>query len=180
MSVLSDWEIRDRCVEHDLVTPFLPELVQPASIDVRLGTTFQVVTGASLRPIDLGFPESFEDLYERVTVGIGEPISISPKGFVLGCTMERVKIPGDIVGRIEGRSSLARLGLIMESAGYLDPGFEGNVTLEIYNQMPVPVILRPGLSIAQISFDTMSRVPERLYSGKYQNDEGAVGSRYAG
>jgi len=179
MSVLADWQIRDRCIEHDLVSPFLPELVQPASIDVRLGTSFQVVSDR-LRPIDIASPDTFEDLYEHVTVGLGDPISISPKGFVLGCTLERVKIPSNLVGRIEGKSSLARLGLIMESAGYLDPGFEGNVTLEIYNQMPVSIILRPGLSIAQLSFDTMSANPIETYAGKYQHDEGAVGSRYAG
>lgn len=166
-----------------MIQPFDEDQLQPASYDVLLGNTFQEVNRTRLKPVDLRDPSTFEDLYKRVELTDGECYWLSSKGFVLACTRERVCIPPNVVGRIEGRSSLARLGLVMESAGYLDPGFHGRITLEIYNQLPVPVILWPGLSIAQISFETTSGRPDRLYgdpslNSHYQDDEEATVSRY--
>lgn len=186
MSTLVDKEIRRLCKGPDdvsMIRPFSPDQLQPASYDVCLGVSFKIVDKARLRPVDLGDPSTFQDLYTDVQLGEGETISISPKGFVLACTRERVAIPPCVVGRIEGKSSLARLGLVMESAGYLDCGFRGRITLEIYNQLPVPVVLRPGLPIAQLSFETTTGRPDRLYgdsslNSHYQNDDEATGSRY--
>lgn len=192
MSVIVDRVIRslcndDRVLFYDdgapLIEPFDEAQLQPASYDVLLGNVFLSVDKARLRPVDLGDQSTFADLYERVELRSGGCFSLSSKGFVLACTSERVSIPRDIVGRIEGKSSLARLGLVIEAAGYLDPGYQGSVTMELYNQLPVPIILRPGLPIAQLSFETTSSVPERIYGDErlgshYQNSDETVGSRY--
>ncbi len=173
MSVLVDRRIRAMCVsEKPLVFPFDENQLQPASYDVCLGSTFQVIDSSRLTPLDLGNSDSIKGLYQRVCASTS--FSIGPKGFVLACTMERVCIPPYIVGRIEGKSSIARSGLIMESAGYLDPGFEGRITLEIYNQLNVTVIVHPGMRIAQLSFDTLDGRPDRIYG------DSALGSHYQG
>lgn len=186
MSVLCDKDIRRLCEGRDdvsMIRPFTVDQLQPASYDVCLGISFKKVDRTRLKPVDLANPSTFKDLYIPVDLKEGESMTISPKGFVLACTRERVAIPPTIVGRIEGKSSLARLGLVMESAGYLDCGFRGRITLEIYNQLPVPVIIHPGLSIAQLSFETTTGRPDRLYGdpslgSHYQDDDEATGSRY--
>jgi len=186
VSVLVDKEIRRLCKGPDDVTmirPFDERRLQPASYDVCLGTSFKRVDKTRLRPVDLAEPHTFKDLYTDVQITDDESLTISPKGFVLACTMERVFIPPCVVGRIDGKSSLARLGLVIENAGYLDCGFRGRITLEIYNQLPVPIILHPGLSIAQLSFETTTGRPDRLYgnpelNSHYQDDDEATGSRY--
>jgi dCTP deaminase len=166
-----------------MIEPFDESQLQPASYDVLLGSIFLVVDRARLRPVDLGDTSTFQNLYERVELHPGGCFQLSSKGFVLACTKEIVTIPSDVVGRIEGRSSLARLGLVIEAAGYLDPGYQGSVTMELYNQLPVPIILRPGLSIAQLSFETATSKPDKIYGDEclgshYQNSLEVVGSRY--
>jgi len=192
MSVLVDSLIRSMCNEDrslfgidgaPMIDPFNEAQLQPASYDVLLGDVFLSVDRARLRPVDLGSSSTFDDLYERVELRPGGCFSLSSKGFVLACTRERVNIPCDVVGRIEGKSSLARLGLVIEAAGYLDPNYQGSVTMELYNQLPVPIILRPDLPIAQLSFETASSVPDKLYGDErlgshYQHSAEAVGSRY--
>ena len=166
-SVLSDGTIR-RLVEEGriVVDPWDPDLVQPASVDLRLGDSFRVFHNHRVTAIDLREPPT--NLTEEVVVGAGEPFAIHPGEFALGRTLETVAIPDDIVARIEGKSSLGRLGLIVHAtAGFVDPGFAGSLTLEITNLTRVPIKLYAGLPIAQLSF-----------MAHYQGQVAATESRY--
>lgn len=180
MSVLVDHEIRHYCEVFDMISPYDDGLLQPASYDVRLGSIFQKVDRTRLLPVRLSKPETFSDLYERHDVGKEGAFFLPPGGFALACTEEIVKIPPDIVSRIQGKSSLGRLGLVIETAGYIDPGFRGSVTMEIYNLLPVGMYLNVGSTIAQLSFEYTSARPEKTYQGRYQGDVEATGSRYTG
>ena len=182
-SVLSDGTIR-RLIEEGkiVIEPWDPAMVQPASVDLRLGPSFQVFHNYRVSAIDLA--DLPEDLTEPVTVADGEPFVIHPGEFVLGRTLERVRMPDDIVSRIEGKSSLGRLGLIVHAtAGFVDPGFEGTLTLEITNLTRVPIKLYAGRPIAQLSFMTLDRPAERPYGhpdlgSHYQGQIEATASRY--
>jgi len=179
-SVLSDGTIR-RLVEDGriVVDPWDPELVQPASVDLRLGNSFRVFHNHRTTAIDLREPPT--NLTEEVS---GEMFVIHPGEFVLGVTAEYVELPDDIVARIEGKSSLGRLGLIVHAtAGFVDPGFKGTLTLEITNLTRVPIKLYPGLLIAQLSFMTLDAPAERPYGSEalgshYQGQTAATESRY--
>ena len=181
-SVLSDGTIR-RLVEEGriVIDPWDPELVQPASVDLRLGGSFRVFHNHRTSAIDLRDPPT--NLTEEVT---GEMFVIHPGEFVLGVTAEYVELPDDIVARIEGKSSLGRLGLIVHAtAGFVDPGFKGTLTLEITNLTRVPIKLYPGLLIAQLSFMTLDAPAERPYGSQelgshYQGQTAATESRYEG
>jgi dCTP deaminase len=158
--------------------------VQPASVDLKLGSSFRVFHNHKIQTIDLAEPPS--GLTEHVEVGDDEPFVIHPGEFVLGRTEERVEIPDDVVARIEGKSSLGRLGLIVHAtAGFVDPGFTGTLTLEITNFNSVPIVLRPGLPIAQLSFMALDRAAERPYGhpdlgSHYHGQVDATESRYEG
>jgi dCTP deaminase len=179
-SVLSDGTIR-RLVDAGriVIDPWDPELVQPASVDLRLGNSFRVFHNHRTSAIDLREPPT--NLTEAVT---GEMFVIHPGEFVLGVTEEYVELPDDIVARIEGKSSLGRLGLIVHAtAGFVDPGFKGTLTLEITNLTRVPIKLYPGLLIAQLSFMTLDAPAERPYGSEalgshYQGQTAATESRY--
>ena len=179
-SVLSDGTIR-RLVEDGriVVDPWDPELVQPASVDLRLGNSFRVFHNHRTTAIDLREPPT--NLTEEVS---GEMFVIHPGEFVLGVTAEYVELPDDIVARIEGKSSIGRLGLIVHAtAGFVDPGFRGTLTLEITNLTRVPITLYPGLLIAQLSFMTLDAPAERPYGSEalgshYQGQTAATESRY--
>jgi dCTP deaminase len=184
-SVLSDGTLRRLLDEGRLVIdPWEPEMIQPASIDLKLGTSFRVFHNHRIRHIDLADPP--RDLTELVTVGDGEEFVIHPGEFVLGRTAERVEMPEDLVSRIEGKSSLGRLGLIVHAtAGFVDPGFKGSLTLEITNFNSVPIVLRPGLPIAQLSLMALDAPAERPYGhpelgSHYQSQTDATESRYEG
>jgi dCTP deaminase len=182
-SVLSDGTIRE-LIEggHLRIEPWDPAMVQPASVDVRLGNSFRVFHNHKIQSIDLADPP--RDLTEHVEVEDGGQFVIHPGEFVLGRTAEQVEIPDDIVCRIEGRSSLGRLGLIVHAtAGFVDPGFRGTLTLEITNFNSVPIVLRPGLSIAQLSFMALDQPAERPYGhpelgSHYHGQLEATESRY--
>ncbi len=184
-SVLSDGTIL-RLVEEGRIRidPWDPKLVQPASIDLRLGDSFRVFHNHRATAIDLRDPPA--NLTEEVVVPAGEPFVIHPGEFCLGRTLEWVKIPDDIVARIEGKSSLGRLGLIVHAtAGFCDPGFEGTLTLELNNLTRVPIRLYPDLPIAQLSFMTLDRPAEKPYGSPglgshYQGQRAATESRYEG
>ena len=173
-SVLSDGTIR-RLVEAGRikVDPWDPGMVQPASVDLRLGNTFRVFHNHRAAAIDLDDPP--KDLTEQVSIQDGEPFVIHPGEFVLGRTLEWVELPDDIVARIEGKSSLGRLGLIVHAtAGFVDPGFSGHVTLELANVATLPIKLYPGMKIGQFCFFRLTSPSEHPYgSSKY-------GSRYQG
>jgi dCTP deaminase len=183
-SVLSDRTIR-RLVEGGrlVVEPWDDTLVQPASVDLRLGDSFRVFHNHRVTAIDLRDPPT--NLTEEVVVPAGEPFAIHPGEFVLGRTLEYVEIPDDVVARIEGKSSLGRLGLIvLATAGFVDPGFRGTLTLEITNLTRVPIKLYAGLLIAQLSFMALDAPAERPYGSDelgshYQGQLAATESRYS-
>jgi dCTP deaminase len=183
VSVLSDGTIR-RLVDAGRIAiePWDPSLVQPASVDLRLGESFRVFHNHRVTAIDLREPPT--NLTEEVAIGEDEPFAIHPGEFVLGRTLEHVRIPDDIVARIEGKSSLGRLGLIVHAtAGFVDPGFTGTLTLEITNLTRVPIKLYAGLPIAQLSFMALDAPAERPYGSSelgshYQGQVAATESRY--
>jgi dCTP deaminase len=182
-SVLSDGTIR-RLVDEGriVIEPWDPALVQPASVDLRLGDSFRVFHNHRVTAIDLRSPP--KNLTEEVVVGEQDPFAIHPGEFVLGRTLEQVRIPDDVVARIEGKSSLGRLGLIVHAtAGFVDPGFSGTLTLEITNLTRVPIMLYPGLLIAQLSFMALDAPAEHPYGSEalgshYQGQVAATESRY--
>jgi dCTP deaminase len=184
-SVLSDGTILELVQAGRIeVDPWDPQMVQPASIDLRLGDSFRVFHNHRVSAIDLRDPP--ENLTEAVVVTDGEPFVIHPGEFCLGRTLEWVRIPDDIVARIEGKSSLGRLGLIVHAtAGFCDPGFQGTLTLELNNLTRVPIKLYPNLPIAQLSFMTLDRPAQKPYGSPglgshYQGQRAATESRYEG
>jgi dCTP deaminase len=182
-SVLSDGTIR-RLVDEGriVIDPWDADLVQPASVDLRLGDSFRVFHNHRTAAIDLRDPPT--NLTEEVVVAEGGPFVIHPGEFVLGRTLEWVELPTDVVARIEGKSSIGRLGLIVHAtAGFVDPGFKGTLTLEITNLTRVPIKLYPGLLIAQLSFMVLDAPAERPYGSAelgshYQGQLAATESRY--
>ncbi len=182
-AVLSDGTITQFVQEgRILIDPWDPGLVQPASVDLRLGDTFRVFHNHRTSAIDLRRPP--ENLTEEVSVPEGESFVIHPGEFCLGRTLEWVELPDDIVARIEGKSSLGRLGLIVHAtAGFCDPGWKGTLTLELNNLTRVPIKLYPGLEIAQLSFMMLDRAALRPYGSPelgshYQGQRAATASRY--
>jgi len=184
-AVLSDGTIR-RLVDSGRlrIEPWDPEMVQPASVDLKLGPSFRVFHNHRIQTIDLADPP--QNLTEQVTLENGDTFVIHPNEFVLGRTEEWVELPDDIVARIEGKSSLGRLGLIVHAtAGFVDPGFKGTLTLEITNFNSVPIVLRAGLPIAQLSMMALDAPAERPYGhdelgSHYHGQFDATESRYEG
>ena len=182
-SVLSDGTIRRLVEEGRIKTdPWDPAMIQPASIDLRLGASFRVFHNHRITAVDLGDPPS--ELTEQVVVEDGGTFVIHPGEFCLGRTEEHVVLPDDIVARIEGKSSLGRLGLIVHAtAGFVDPGFKGTLTLEITNLTRIPIKLYNGIAIAQLSFMALDAPAERPYGSAelgshYQGQTAATESRY--
>ncbi len=181
--ILADATIR-KLVESGRLTiePYDADLVQPASVDVRLGQEFRAMRNTRATHIDPY--ESTSDLMERIDVPDGDQFVLHPGEFALAHTAERFSLPDDVVGVVNGKSSLGRLGLLIHAtAGYIDPSFAGTVVLELSNVSTLPIILRPGMKIAQIVFQQMDRAAERPYGhpdlgSKYQNQSGAQASQY--
>jgi dCTP deaminase len=172
--VLSDRTIREE-VEAGRIAfdPFDPKLIQPSSVDMRVDRKFRVFHNARYPFIDVRRP--MEDLTELVEVDGDDPFILHPGEFVLGQTLERVRLPDDIVARLEGKSSLGRLGLLIHStAGFVDAGFEGNLTLELSNVANLPITIYHGMPIGQISFMRMDGPVESPYGS------GEAGSKYQG
>ena len=163
VSALSDGTIIRLVNEGRIrVDPWDPAMVQPASIDVRLGRSFRVFHNHRVTSIDLRMPPP--GLTEEVVLADDETFVIHPGEFCLGTTLERIELPDDIVARVEGKSSIGRLGLIVHAtAGFCDPGWKGTLTLELANLTRVPIKLWPGLPIAQLSFMTLDAAAERPY-----------------
>jgi len=181
--VLSDRAIR-RLIESRRIgiDPYDPALMQPSSLDVRVDRLFRVFRNSRYPFIDVKTEQ--EELTELVEVGDGEPFILHPGEFVLGSTLERVTLPDDLVARLEGKSSLGRLGLLIHStAGFIDPGFDGHVTLELSNVANLPITIYPAMKIGQLSFVQMSEPAETPYGSgalgsKYQGQRGPTPSRY--
>jgi len=182
--ILSDGSIRDQIASGRLVIdPFDDDLVQPASVDVRLGRQFRVMRNSRMTHID---PMVSNDaLMETVEVPDGEPFVLHPGEFALGHTAESFVLPDDVVGIVNGKSSLGRLGVqVHATAGFVDPGFAGVIVLELSNVATLPILLRPGMKVAQMVFQRLDRAADRPYghpelNSKYQHQSGAVASRYS-
>jgi dCTP deaminase len=172
--VLSDRTIRQEIDAGRLVfDPYDPAMVQPSSVDVRVDNRFRVFHNARYPFIDVRQP--MDGLTELVEVAEDEPFILHPGEFVLGQTLERVRLPDDLVARLEGKSSLGRLGLLIHStAGFVDAGFEGNLTLELSNVANLPITIYHGMPIGQISFMRMDGPVETPYGSR------AAGSKYQG
>lgn len=177
MSVLADKSIAEFCAKREMVLPYYPEDVQPASIDMRLGNEFIVFDKHEGLFLDL---DGVHDRSARKIVKDGgKGFILHPGDFVLGVTESRVDIPHFLMGRIEGKSSIGRLGIMVHvTAGFIDPGFKGPITLEICNLRSIPIILRPGKAICQISFHMMDSMPLKPYNGRYQDATGVEASLY--
>lgn len=176
--ILSDRDIR-RAVESGRVKieADQPELflhIHASSMDLRLGNTFKLYEHSKFAVLDPKQPESFQGNMRTITVPDGDSFIVQPGEFVLGVTQESLTLPDDLVARVEGRSSLGRLGIIVHStAGFVDPGFSGTITLEISNLNRMPVALYPGMRICQLAFEQMSSPADMPYHlkphSKYQN-----------
>jgi dCTP deaminase len=181
--ILSDRSLREAIAAGRLVIdPLDDDAIQPSSIDVRLDNTFRVFYTARHPYIDVKQP--MDDLTELVEVKPDNAFILHPGEFVLGSTLEEVGIPADLAARLEGKSSLGRLGLMTHStAGFLDPGFNGHVTLELSNVANLPITLYPGMRIGQIAVFQLTTAAERPYGSrgvgsKYQGQRGPTPSRY--
>jgi dCTP deaminase len=172
--VLSDRSIKAEIESGRLVfEPYEPAMVQPSSVDVRVDNQFRVFHNARYPFIDVRRP--MDDLTELVEVARDQPFILHPGEFVLGQTLERVRLPDDLVARLEGKSSLGRLGLLIHStAGFVDAGFEGNLTLELSNVANLPITIYQGMPIGQISFMRMDGPVESPYGSR------ETGSKYQG
>ena len=181
--VLSDRTIRRLLEERRIgIDPYDDGLVQPSSVDVRVDRFFRVFRNSRYPFIDV--KEPMEDLTELVEVEGDEPFILHPGEFVLGSTLERITLPDDLVARLEGKSSLGRLGLLIHStAGFIDPGWDGHVTLELSNVANLPITIYHGMKIGQVSFVQLTEPAESPYGSgllgsKYQGQEGPTPSRY--
>jgi dCTP deaminase len=181
--VLSDATIA-RCLDEGRIEiePYDPSLLQPSSVDVRVDRLFRVFHNNRYPYIDVKVEQ--EELTELVTVDGDHPFVLHPGEFVLGSTLERIRLPNDLVARLEGKSSLGRLGLLIHStAGFIDPGWDGHVTLELSNVANLPITIYPGMKIGQISFMQMTEPAATPYGSsaigsKYKGQTGPTPSRY--
>jgi len=181
--VLSDATIARYLAEGRIeIDPYDQSLLQPSSVDVRVDTLFRVFHNNRYPFIDVKTAQ--EDLTELVEVSETQPFVLHPGEFVLGSTLERVRLPEDLVARLEGKSSLGRLGLLIHStAGFIDPGWDGHVTLELSNVANLPITIYPGMKIGQISFMQMTEPAATPYGAselgsKYKGQKGPTPSRY--
>jgi dCTP deaminase len=179
--ILSDHSIHEEIASGRIVIdPFDPACVQPSSVDLHVDSQFRVFANNRYPFIDVR--EEQPDLTDLVEVKPDEPFILHPGEFVLGSTLERVGLPGDLVARLEGKSSLGRLGLLIHStAGYVDPGWDGTLTLELSNVANLPITLYPGMKIGQISFFRLSTPADQQYGSagnKYQGQRGPTPSRF--
>jgi dCTP deaminase len=181
--VLSDRTIKRLLEEGRIgIDPYAEELLQPSSVDVRVDRLFRVFRNSRYPFIDV--KQEMEELTELVEVDSDEAFILHPGEFVLGSTLERITLPDDLVARLEGKSSLGRLGLLIHStAGFIDPGWDGHVTLELSNVANLPITIYYGMKIGQLSFVQLSEPAEHPYGtgglgSKYQGQAGPTPSRY--
>ncbi len=180
--ILSDVSIKAAIeLGRIVIDPFDPVMVQPSSIDVRVDRYFRVFVNHRYPFIDPKQPQ--DDLTKEVSTDMDHPFMLHPGEFVLGSTLESVRLGNDIVARLEGKSSLGRLGLLIHStAGFVDPGFEGYLTLELSNVATLPIAIYPGMKIGQLSFYELSTAAEHPYGSrgahsKYQGQRGPTPSK---
>ena len=181
--ILSDRSLREQIqAGRIIIEPFDDRCVQPSSIDLKIGSLFRVFRNHTSAVIDV--KQNLEELTELITIPDDGVFMLHPGEFVLGSTVERIGVPDDLVARVEGKSSLGRLGLIIHStAGFVDAGFDGHITLELTNIATLPITLYPNMKIGQISFMQMTTPADSPYGkgargSKYQGQRGPTPSRY--
>lgn len=169
--ILSDRTLTKMLESGELVVePLSADSIQPASIDCRLDKDFLIVEDRNMAIIDL----NSDIKYRRIE---GSEITIPPHSFLLATTMEYVKLPNNMTAFVEGRSSIGRMGLFIQNAGWVDPGFEGQITLELYNANSLPIRLEAGRRICQLVFCLMDQPAMNPYRGKYQGQRKTTGSK---
>ena len=169
--ILSDKTIHRMLEEKTLVVePIEKEQIQPASVDIRLGNTFAIVEDSST-----GIIQTDKEIQYKTI--ISDSYILLPNQFVLATTMEYFELPDDLTAFVEGRSSLGRMGLFIQNAGWVDPGFKGEITLELYNANRCAIELKAGRRVGQLVFAKMDNTAMNPYKGKYQGQRGATGSR---
>jgi dCTP deaminase len=186
--ILSDTDLLARLRDGDLVVDPLADVdlqVQPASIDVRLGREFLEFQRANIPCIHPNSEAEVDEYVTETVVDDGDEFILHPGDFVLGTTRERVEVPPDLVAQVEGRSSLGRLAVVVHAtAGFIDPGFRGKITLELSNLGTAPVALSPGMRISQLVFTELRSPAARPYGSergsKYQDQAGPQASRIGG
>jgi dCTP deaminase len=184
VTVLSDRTIREAIAAGRIqIDPYVESNVQPSSVDLRLGSKIRVFRNQHRHGL-IDLRREMADLTELVELEPDVPFILHPHEFVLGITHERLRLPDDVVGRLEGKSSLGRLGLLIHStAGFIDPGWSGRITLELSNILNLPITLYSGMPVAQISFMAMTSPVDRPYgsptlASKYQGDDDPMPSKY--
>ncbi|MCT9095706.1 dCTP deaminase [Haloarchaeobius sp. HME9146] len=186
--ILSDGDILRRLEAGDLVIEPLDDIdlqVQPASVDVRLGREFLEFRRTNIPCIHPNSEQEVDDYVSKTVVEDDEEFILHPGDFVLGTTKERVEVPPDLVAQVEGRSSLGRLAVVVHAtAGFIDPGYRGQITLELSNLGTAPVTLTPGMRISQLVFTEMTSPSKRPYGSergsKYQDQAGPQASKIQG
>lgn len=175
--ILSDETIRQMAKDTSLnfITPFKEENVQPASYDITIGNSFTCERECLQDTTLLTKPKTFDQPVEYYTYVCGS-YRLEPKKFVLATTQEYFHLPNDVTAFVEGRSSIGRFGLFIQNAGWVDPGFEGQITLELFNASDRPIIIPVGARVGQLVFALMDRPAKNPYNGKYQGQTGATGS----
>lgn len=169
--ILSDRTIKRLLQSKKLViSPITESQIQPASVDIRLGNTFSIVEDSPTGIITL----EHEIQYNMI---VAESYLLLPGQFILATTMEYFELPDDLTAFVEGRSSLGRMGLFIQNAGWVDPGFRGEITLELFNANRCAIELKPGRRVGQLVFAEMDDCAENPYNGKYQGQTGATGSK---
>ena len=169
--ILSDGEIRELISKKELeIFPLEDKQVQPASVDITLGNTFSIIEDVTSGIIDPTQSITYKDFNTNKFL-------LLPGQFVLATTREYIKLPDNLTAFVEGRSSWGRLGLFIQNAGWVDPGFEGEITLELYNANRCAIELSAGLRIGQLVFAKMEKNAINSYNGKYQKQKSATGSK---
>lgn len=169
--ILSDKTLKILIAGEQLgISPIEEGQIQPASVDIRIGDSFSEMSARVGEPLEMSSRIKYE-------VRRAERYVIHPGQFVLATTMEYFKLPHNLTAFVEGRSSIGRLGLFIQNAGWVDPGFEGEITLELFNASCNSIVLEKGRRVGQLVFALLDRDAENPYKGKYQRQQGAVGSR---
>ena len=169
--ILSDISIKQKLQSGELsISPLEESQIQPASVDIRLGNTFSILEDTATGIISM----DHQIQYKIITT---DSYLLLPGQFVLATTMEFIKLPDNLISFVEGRSSLGRMGLFIQNAGWVDPGFCGEITLELFNANRCAIKLKAGRRIGQLVISKLDQPAAHPYCGKYQGQTGATGSR---
>lgn len=169
--ILSDKTLLEMIEKKELhVSPLTAESIQPASIDCTLGSHFLLVEDRDMVQISLDSEIKYRNIES-------DEITIPPHSFLLATTKEYIELPNNLTAFVEGRSSIGRIGLFIQNAGWVDPGFKGQITLELYNANSLPIRLQAGRRICQLVFCKMDQEAKNPYNGKYQGQRNSTGSR---